>query len=189
MGRIVRIHCESFQGFFLTVLGTKFLSCLYEEIQRDSTGILICHRDGERVVGFVAGTTMPVSFYRRLLVRRWWRFAWAAVMPTVRRPWIIPRLVNAFRRPGEAATHGVECAELMSVAVDPGMQGLGVGRQLVQEFLRESRQRGSREVVLTTDALGNEPVRAFYEQLGFRLRKMFRTAQGREMCLYGIRVD
>lgn len=185
---LVAIHLRAFPTFFLSILGPHFLRCLYSEIIADPSGIAwVCLHDGQ-VVGFVAGTSEPTHFYRRLLARRWWRFALAAIVPTLRRPSIILRLLNAFRKPGEAARLSGR-AELMSIAVSPETQGNGIGRLLVGVFLWDCRRRGLEGVSLTTDAVENEPVNEFYRRLGFTVSRSFATAQGRPMNEYEIRID
>jgi GNAT superfamily N-acetyltransferase len=183
----VAIHLRAFPTFFLSVLGPRFLGCLYSEIVADSSGIAWgCFHDGQ-MVGLVAGTSEPTNFYRRLLARRWWRFGLAALAPTLRRPSIIPRLLNAFRKPGEVRRLS-RYGELMSIAVCPKAQGMGIGRLLVGVFLLECRRRGLEGVSLTTDAVENDSVNEFYRRMGFSLGRSFATAQGRPMNEYEIRL-
>jgi GNAT superfamily N-acetyltransferase len=188
LDRVVELHLRAFPGFFLTVLGPRFLRCLYAGIRDHSTGIVLCCFGGNGMLGFVAGTVQPGNFYRHLLLRRWWQFGLAALWPVLRRPAILPRLLNAFRKPGEATEHEGS-AELMSIAVDPSAQGLGVGRFLVSGFFCECRRRGIERVELTTDANKNESVNQFYERAGFRKKRSFTTPQGRLMNQYTIHID
>ena len=181
----VDIHLKAFPMFFLSTLGRRFLRCLYEEIGNDATGIVLCCSDGRGTLGFVAGTTRPAHFYRRLLLRRWWRFALAAMWPTLRKPSTIPRVLNAFRKPAEAPRDN-GCAELMSIAVSPSAQGAGIGKLLARAFLDECSLRGAERAVLTTDASANDAVNRFYRDFGFRLDRTFVTPQGRAMNEYSI---
>jgi colanic acid biosynthesis glycosyl transferase WcaI len=180
---VVAVHLRSFAHFFLSELGSVFLLCLYDEIMRDPSGVALVFRTDDRVDGFVAGTTQPQRFYRRLLLRRWYRFAFAALLPALRNPRIISRLLNAFRKPREEADYA-DCGLLMSLAVDPTCQGGDVGRTLVISFLDECRARGLKLVHLTTDHVNNDRVNAFYQRLGFRLHRTFSTPQGRLMNDY-----
>jgi GNAT superfamily N-acetyltransferase len=185
---VVAIHLRAFPTFFLSILGSRFLRCLYSEIIADPSGIAWqCSHNGQ-MVGLVAGTSEPTNFYRRLLTRRWWRFGLAAIAPILRRPSIIPRVLNAFRKPSESrrlSGHG----ELMSIAVCPEAQGKGIGRLLVGAFLSECRRRGLEGVSLTTDAAENGAVNGFYRRLGFSVSQSFATAQGRLMNEYQIRLN
>jgi len=180
---VVKVHLSSFQGFFLTFLGRQFLSELYAGIVVDSTGIAFVYREESCVLGFVAGTSQPAGFYSHLLHRRWWRFALASLIPILKNPLIIPRLLRAFSRNHAEDVHE-NCATLMSIAIAPEAQGRGMGQALVQVFLQESARRDVKQVNLTTDALDNEAANRFYQKLGFTLQQVFTTPEGREMNEY-----
>ena len=182
--RVVDIHLSAFPGFFLTYLGSRFLRELYAAILADSTGIAFVAQDaGGGLAGFVAGTTNPAGFYRRLIRRRLVRFAFASVAPLLRRPVIMTRLLRALSKPNEGAAP-VGTALLMSLAVAGEYQGTGAGRDLTGAFIREAFERGSTGVRLTTDRNANDRVNAFYQSQGFRLVRTFTTPEGREMNEY-----
>jgi GNAT superfamily N-acetyltransferase len=180
---VVGVHMKAFQGFFLTFLGPRFLRELYRSIVIDPSGIAYVYRVDRRVLGFVAGTSQPAGFYRRLLRQRWWHFGWAATGPILRRPEIIPRLLRAFRMPEQVDTLA-GCGTLMSIAVLPSSQSKGVGKILVQAFLQEATRRRLNQVNLTTDKVNNNSVNSFYRKLGFRCSRSFTTPEGRAMNEY-----
>jgi hypothetical protein len=64
---VTRVHLASFQGFFLTFLGSRFLSELYAGIVTDPAGIAFVYRKENHILGFIAGMAQPSGFYRRLL--------------------------------------------------------------------------------------------------------------------------
>ena len=187
VGESVAIHLRAFPGFFLSQLGRRFLLCLYEEILKDPSGIAFVCRQSGRVQGFVAGTTDPRGFYRRLLAGRWRRFALASVIPVVRSPLIVPRLLGAFRRP-EEEPDAEGCGLLMSIGVDPQTQANGIGTMLVNEFLAECQRRGLSAVHLTTDRFENDRVNQFYSRLGFTVSRIVTTPQGRIMNDYRVEI-
>jgi ribosomal protein S18 acetylase RimI-like enzyme len=183
LSAVVQVHLDSFRGFFLTFLGPAFLRELYVATLADSSGIGFVAEDGKGICGFVAGTAQPSGFYRRVLQSRWWRFALAAVLPVLKRPSIIPRLLRAFSMPEQATQHEGR-GTLMSIAVLPEAQGNGIGQALVWAFLEEAAQRGLRQVDLTTDRDGNEATNRFYQDLGFVCERTFVTPEGRAMNEY-----
>ncbi len=186
---VVRIHIESFPGFFLSFLGPGFLRLFYAETLRDEAGIgIVATDEAGHPVAFVAGVTGQTGFFRRLLRGAKWRFALAACGALVRRPTIAGRLLRALRRPKDAATSSAEAC-LMSVAVSPAAQGRGLGRDLVTAFGAEVRRRGSRSYCLTTDAVKNDTVNAFYGSQGFALVRTFVTPEGRPMNEYLMRLE
>ena len=63
--------------------------------------------------------------------------------------------------------HGVDEAELESIAVDPAMQRLGLGSRLLQAAMEASRHSGARRMLLEVRA-SNQPAQHLYAQAGFR---------------------
>jgi ribosomal protein S18 acetylase RimI-like enzyme len=61
-----------------------------------------------------------------------------------------------------------DVAEIPALYLRPEARRAGIGRRLVNESLREMRDRGFREAILWM-LEGNEPARAFYEATGWRL--------------------
>lgn len=179
----MNVHIKSFQKFFLTFLGRQFLNVLYTSITTDPTGIGWVIKADKKVEGFVIGTSQPGGLYGRLIKRNWWRFGWAALPAFIRKPSILPRLLRAFTMPGQPLP-AENCGTLMSIAVDPAAQGSGMGKELVQAFLREAKNRGLDFVNLTTDASGNDATNAFYVSKGFKLHYSFTTPEGRLMNEY-----
>lgn len=57
-------------------------------------------------------------------------------------------------------------AEVMTVAVAPGQQGRGVGRQLLAALTEEAARRGAGRLLLEVRA-DNQAARALYESAGF----------------------
>lgn len=181
---VVTTHLESFSGFFLSSLGHRFLFLYYSGLLASPDQIACVARDREqRVVGFVAGSANPRGFYRRLLRRDGFRFLRASVAPVLRTPSIVPRIARALLHPSSQPP-GEHVAGLFSLGVLPQQQGRGIGRKLVASFLKEARNRGCTQVVLTTDKEGNDPVNAFYVASGFVLQQQYVTPEGRGMNEY-----
>ena len=139
----VRIHIGSFQGFFLSFLGPRFLRELYTGILKDPSGIAYVSKTDGYVIGFVAGSDQPIGLYRRLLIKYWWKFGLAALPAFIRKPSVLPRLIRAMKMPNQALPAD-RCGTLMSIAVDRTTQGQGVGKKLVHAFLVEGRKEGTR---------------------------------------------
>jgi ribosomal protein S18 acetylase RimI-like enzyme len=182
---VVRVHLAGFQGFFLTFLGPAFLRELYKATLIDNSGIGFVAEYEEGICGFVTGTTHPSGFYRRLLRNRWWRFALASVLPVLKRPSIIPRLLRALSMP-EKVNKQDGRGTLMSIAVLPEMKGKGIGKTLVNAFLKDAANRGLKQVDLLSDRYNNDDVNAFYKDLGFKCERQFFTPEGRAMNEYVI---
>ncbi len=181
---VVDVHMRSFPSFFLTFLGPRFLSELYRASVDDPSGIGYAYWQGEdQLCGFVVGTSQPAGFYSRLIRYRWWRFGFASVYPLIQQPKISLRLLRALRMPRQVLPSD-NCGTLMSIAVDPGKQGRGIGKALVTAFLDEARRVGLSHVNLITDKLNNDSVNKFYLNYGFHCISSYLTPEGREMNEY-----
>lgn len=180
---ITNIHKASFKRFFLSYLGSGFLFYLYSSIANDKNGILLIGKNSEKIVGFVAGVIDQKEFYESLIKKHKWKFAIASIPAVLRRPNIIPRLFRAFRKPKEAEKYSSNTC-LLSIAVHPRYQGMGIGEILVREFSYEVIKRGYKTFCLTTDRDNNEKVNEFYKKMGFKLARTFVTPEGRTMNEY-----
>lgn len=190
VARIVAVHQLVFSGFFLTLLGRRFLAEVYHAYVVESDGMCWVTEmpdgpDSFRVVGFVAGTLNPARFYRRLLYRRGLRFAFAALPALCKHPVkVLPRLCGGLRCCGEH-THAVEgAAQLSSLGVSPSISRQGLGRALVDVFCRNAARQGAGAVYLTTAHRDNEGANTFYERAGFRLLNTMTRIDGRVMNTY-----
>jgi ribosomal protein S18 acetylase RimI-like enzyme len=177
LARIVAIHQAAFPGFFLTALGPRFLYAYYRRVLDDPAGVLLVAEGGGGLAGFVAGYLEPASFYRGLR-----RLAWPLALSLLRRPWLAFHAAGRARSVGGSHTSGA--AELASLAVDPAVEGRGIGSRLVHAFLDAAARGGARHVTLTTDARANDAVNAFYRKLGFRLARTFESTGQRAMHEY-----
>jgi ribosomal protein S18 acetylase RimI-like enzyme len=183
--KVVEIHLLGFPGFFLTFLGLAFLREFYTATLSDTSCICIVAEHKGCVCGFLAGTDQPAGFYSRLIRKRWWRFAFASILPFLRRPTIVPRLLRAFAKP-KKVINKMGRGTLMSIAVMPTVQSQGIGHALVNAFLQESINRGLKCIDLTTDQENNMAVNYFYHNLGFVCERTFTTPEGRNMNEYVI---
>jgi ribosomal protein S18 acetylase RimI-like enzyme len=181
---VVAVHLRAFPSFFLSFLGPRFLREFYSSFLVDPMGRgFVAVDESGRMLGVVVGPLNPAGYFKRLLKRRWWAFCLASVSAVLRRPTVAPRLFRAVVYRGEAPDGPVR-ALLSSIAVDPQVQGGGVGRLLVERWVAEVRAAGGTGCFLTTDAEGNEAVNAFYRKLGWKLEGSYCTTEGRRMNRY-----
>ncbi len=138
------------------------------------------------MVGFAVGMMNPAGFYRRLFKRRWFSFMLAAMLPALRHPGFIPRLL---RTPGYSRTvpGGENYAILSSIAVISEARGGGVGALLMKEFVATVRQRGGREIMWGAKKR-EEAINRFYQRFGYSEMREFRDSQGDEIIEYSLRI-
>jgi ribosomal protein S18 acetylase RimI-like enzyme len=183
--RVVALHLRAFPGFFLTSLGRRFLSELYQAFSQQPAGRLLVAEVNGTVAGFAAGTLTPDRFFRDLLLTRSVAFCSAALSAAIRRPRsVVPRLLSALRYRGEGPPGIPRAALLSSIAVDPSVSRSGVGTMLLAAYCEEARKHGMRHVYLTTDRDRNEPVNRFYVRHGFIVESEIRRRDRRMMIRY-----
>ena len=184
-GAAAEVHSRVFPQFFLTTLGTRFLRQLYISIVADESAFGFVTRDVATglVTGVVTGTVEPEGYYRRMMTRRAWSFAWAALPALLMRPWLLPGLVRRLRFRGRPPPGGHR-AYLTVIAVDSAVQGEGLGRRLLAAWTEESRARGVDGMYLATDADDNDAVNAFYLNCGWALESTYASFEDRRMNRY-----
>lgn len=182
--QVVAVHEKAFPGFFMTRMGAGFLSAYYRLVLDYPGGILMVTASADGIEGFVAGFLDPAQFYAYMAVmkRRLFR---ATLVALLRRPSLLPRVLHNRRRvEARGVAADLNLCELSSIAVAPGAAGCGYGAKLVEAFNLEARRRGSRRVILSTDADENEEVNAFYVRCGFSLERTILSGRSRRMNIY-----
>ncbi len=188
INEIVDIHLESFQGFFMSLLGPKFLELYYRMVLEYPGRIFIVKESEGRIVGFVSGFLNPALFYKQI---RHVRLEWLLkILPYILvHPWLIPRLVASYAQTIKTIkTSEIGVCELSSIAVNPRMLRGGVGKGLIEVFLNHVKGRAN-SVMLTTDALGNDNVNRFYNNLGFQLEETLERSKGRKLNKYKLMIN
>jgi glycosyltransferase involved in cell wall biosynthesis/ribosomal protein S18 acetylase RimI-like enzyme len=180
---VVSVHQSAFPDFFLSSLGSGFLSQFYRAVVDWPDGVAIVAAVDGRIAGFAAGSTAPRTFYRRLFVRRSIAIGATLVPVIVRRP---STLLRVARRAVQRTGSGTESpgAELMSLAVAPNEQHRRVGRALLDAFVARVAEARQQSLWLTTDAVDNDGVKRFYERAGFVKSRAFANSEGRQLDEY-----
>lgn len=184
VSELATLHSRAFPDFFLSRLGPRFLRQFYLGYTTDPTAVICLARDQEGgIQGVCVGTTNPSGFFSRLLKRQFIGFVVASAAAALRNPSAIPRLLAAFIYRGDAPPD-TEGAFLSSICVAPEARGQGVGGSLDRAWKARAKALGSNRVFLTTDAINNDEVNAFYRRNGWILNDQYVTKQGRQMNRY-----
>lgn len=193
IAQMVQVHLQAFPGFFLTLMGPRFLRLLYNGFLNHPTGIsLVACAQGKpsQVLGFVVGTTQPQGFFLQLLKQRWLAFGLASLWPLLRKPNLVfVKLWSALFYRGESLPDQPNAALLSSLGVYPAAQGQQIGQQLVNTFLAHAQTAGASAVYLTTDQSDNTKANQFYTRLGFKLAGTCKRPHGRILNRYLIKLS
>jgi ribosomal protein S18 acetylase RimI-like enzyme len=186
--QVVAIHLLSFDGFFLSFLGPRFLKLYYSIICSVTESICYVYLDArDEIIGFIVGTSNPREYYSRLLKKHWVKFAFLSINSIIKKPTIVRRIARAILHPSNNPS-GNDIVGLFSIAILPDLQGTGIGKKLVIAFLEEAKIRGCEKVFLTSDRDNNETVNSFYLKLGFYIERQYVTPEGRKMNEYCIKL-
>lgn len=178
---VVKVHNESFQGFFLTELGNHFLKIYYESIRKNSKGILLGYFEGGQLYGFAAATTLSKGFNKNLIKSNWFPFSLIGMKLLVTRMHALIRLFKNFSKTSTSVTDNEDYAELLSIGVSNERQGMGIGKKLLIELEKKMQLEGCSKLSLTTDFHNNEKAVGFYKNLGYDIYYDFITYPNRKM--------
>ena len=72
---ITKLHQEAFDGFFLSELGSDFLSTYYDSVSENDRGVLLGCFEDKKLLGFCAATTLSEGFNKYLVKSNFFSFA------------------------------------------------------------------------------------------------------------------
>jgi ribosomal protein S18 acetylase RimI-like enzyme len=171
---VAGLHVGQISSGFLSLLGTAFLERLYRRVVLFPGSFLVVADGPGGPVGFIAGSTDVSGLYKSFVWHDGLRAMAGAGRPLVS-GW--RRVLETLRHGGSSGVGGGRGGELLAVAVDPGCQGQGVGRQLVDAFLDRitANSCDAAHVVVGAD---NHHAVALYERCGFLPVEKFELHSG-----------
>lgn len=178
---ITEIHLRSFDNFFLSSLGRRFLKIFYKACIKnpESIAVVCCSPAGE-IVGFAVGTSRSEGYYRKLLIKNIPAFFLEAALLLFTKPKALKRLALNLTK-SDGTDDADNAAELLSIATLPEFKGSGIGKQLLDVFEVKLRERGCITVSLTTDYYDNADVVRFYQNGGYKIKNDFIAYPDRRM--------
>jgi ribosomal protein S18 acetylase RimI-like enzyme len=180
--QIAKIHLKSFPYFFLTTLGYSFLKTYYRSCVKSKEAISICaiNQDDKKLLGFAVGCFNSKGFNKKLIYSNLGAYFFQTLILFFTKPLALLRLYKNLSKGNFLSDKG-NYAELLSIGVSPGQNGLGIGQQLLVEFENQLKEKGVNTVTLTTDADSNDSVLRFYKKSGYKVYYEFVTFPNRKM--------
>ena len=179
---IVRIHQVSFEKFFLTSLGERFLRLYYSSFIKSGEGVVYCAESDNKIIGFSACSYVSNGFNARLIKKNLIKYGIETLRLLVNNPKAVIRLVRNLNK--ESKEDGIndkgQYAELYSIAIDPQCQGSGIGKLLLT-ITEANVKNHNTKISLTTDYYNNEKTIGFYHSLGYKEYYEFTTYPERRM--------
>ena len=175
-GAAADLHIEGQPDTFLTSLGRSFLVALYSQMALSPHCFGYVAVDGDEVIGVVTGTVDSGAVFKELVLRRGVKLALPVLGSILRRPSLIPRVVETLLYPSQTEVAPGE-AEMLYLAARADRRGEGIGRALYWAFVEGLWERGYQRMGLCVDT-GNEQAVRFHERQGMDCEREF-TMYGR----------
>ena len=180
--KVVEIHQNTFSGFFLTELGTRFLKLYYASMIKNkaSTIAVGIYADDDSLLGFSIGSTESKGYYKRILKSNFFKFCLMGIYLVFTKPMAIIRLMKNMDKVKNESDDGLYC-ELLSIGISADQKGKGYGKVLLEAFEKEAEKRNLKKITLTTDYDNNDGVIAFYKKAGYEVFYEFTTYHNGKM--------
>ncbi|MDA9912301.1 GNAT family N-acetyltransferase [Planktomarina temperata] len=168
--KMVRLHLEVFSGYFLSKLGSRFLSAYYKlAIEYDDSCCLIAtDKDGE-LIGLAVGVINSRKFYQQMMWK-WYIFMIPTIYGLLINPDLIARTLVNIKRVKNLSLNNKQTSiamELTSIAVST--HNRGTGTVLMHNFKKETYKKEINKIKLYTDYDDNWNVIQFYKKHQFRI--------------------
>lgn len=161
--QVGELHAAAIEQGFLSQLGPRFLSLLYEAIDQSSSAVLIVESRNGRVCGFVSGGTGLGPVYRLLLKRL--PSLIAVLWPVLFSPRKLRRIAEVVLHTRKEPAANLPNAELYSIAVSSEFRGTGIAEELYRSLRSAFAERSITEFkIVVGDTLA--PAQAFYRKMG-----------------------
>lgn len=178
---ITKLHLEAFDGFFLSELGSEFLSTYYNSVRENDRGVLLGCFEGKKLLGFCAATTLSEGFNKYLVISNFFSFSKIGLFLLFTRPNALLRLLKNFTKSDPSVSDNGQYAELLSIGVSPTAQGKGIGKKLLMALEEYLNEMNVPQLSLTTDFYDNEKTLNFYKGLGYEIMYDFVAYPDRRM--------
>jgi len=161
--QVAEMHATTINQGFLSELGPRFLTLLYEAIDQSPSSVLIVEEEAGHLRGFVSGGAGLGPVYRHLLKRM--PALIGALWPVFFSPSKLGRVVEVLLHTRKQVAEGLPAAELYSIAVSPEFRGSVVAERLYTALRKAFAERGITDfMIVVGDAL--TPAQAFYRKMG-----------------------
>lgn len=175
------IHLKAFDGFFLSELGSEFLSTYYNTVRENNRGVLLGCFEDNKLLGFCAATTLSEGFNKHLVKSNFFSFSKIGLFLLFSRPKALLRLLKNFTKSDPSVSDDGHYAELLSIGVSPTAQGKGVGKKLLMALEEYLNEMNVSKLSLTTDYYDNEKTLNFYKGMGYEIMYDFVAYPDRRM--------
>ena len=179
--RVAELHRAAMGNSLWGQLGVTFLQQLYQALVDSPWFIGFVYVEDHEVKGFIAGSLDTSAMYKDIARRRFMFLGPAAAVGALRRPQVLPRLVQTGRYFGVSGADEVK-AESLFCSFEPQLRGKRVSGHINKMLFDELYGRGHEAVKITTE-VDNEGANRQLQSWGFVDSHRFRF-YGKDMVTY-----
>lgn len=185
---VAKIHCDAIRSGFLSSLGWRFLSLLYESIDKSEGSVLIVFRDKGKIGGFVSATKNIGEVYK-ILLKSPFRLVFA-LLPALFSPSRAFKIFETvvFSKAESRGGERIVGAELLSIAVLDDYRGRGFAEKLFNELVCHFRFVGVKKFnIIVGESL--QPAHCFYTKMGAKPVSRVQVHKGVESVGYVFNIE
>ena len=169
--QLTELH-HSVMHTLLTDLGLPMILRYYQVARSDNSVVGICALDrSKKLIGWAMGSPHPDRINSALRSPLLW-FAFQMLRVLFTRPLILLQLISSVLSSAAETEMKSDAIELTYIGVAADQRSRGLGKDLLNAFIRASRETGYRSVILSVEKDNGSAI-AMYKKAGFKITKTF----------------
>ena len=181
--RVAELHHAAMGNSLWAQLGVRFLASLYRALIDSPLFLGFVYVEDTEVKGFIAGSLDTRAMFRDVLRRRGQFFLPLAAVGALRRPEVLPKLVETARYSAVSGADDIPGESLFCSFV-PDLRGKRVSGHINKVLFDELLARGHRAVKISTE-VDNDGANRQLQSWGFAEAARFRF-YGKDMVTYAL---
>ena len=179
--QIAKIHKQEINQGFLSQLGIKFLSKLYEAMILSKNSFVVVAKEENNVIGFISGCSNVKNFYKDFL-KKYTFWAIIILLPKFLNLTTIKKIFETLKY-SKKEENDLPETELLVIAVKKEFHGQGVAIKMFNFFINELKKRNIKKFRVV---VGENLSRAigFYEKVGFKFHSNITIHQNNLSKIY-----
>jgi len=164
---IAKLHYRGIPTGFLSSLGPRFLTALYQAIAASENAFGFVARENDQTLGYIAFTDNLGRLYKSVIKQNFCRFSLLLACKMLR----FSRSKKVFQTllyPGKTKKLELPAAELLAIVIADQARGKGLASRLMQTGLDECKNRSIEKVKILV-AADNHSANKLYGKCGFQL--------------------
>jgi len=178
--QIAKIHKQEINQGFLSQLGIKFLSKLYEAMILSQNSFVVVAKKNDEIIGFISGCINIKEFYKDFL-KKYTFWAIIILLPKFLNIKTIKKIVETLKY--SEKKEDLPKTELLVIAVEKEFHGQKIAIKMFDSFVNEMKNKKIKQFKVV---VGEELKRAigFYEKMGFKFHSNTQIHQNNLSRIY-----